>query len=290
MKILDKQRYWSFIKAYVICYVSLVGLYVVIDAFSNMDEFSKRADSVTEMFQIMSRYYLVHQSQFFDQLCGVIGMMAAIFTVTWMQRNNEQLAMLAAGVSTHRAIVPVLVSSIIVSVLSVYNQEVIIPGFGEELARRHDDDGQQRVNSVSIRYDSRENMIHAKQADRATRTIMPFFCTIDKGNFGADLRAGRPAGDVHPARPSHRAPQGGLAGARGHRSILHSMTRSSRRATRSSPGSTTPGASRRRWSSPASPTHPTRRNRPLPNTSPLRSSRRIRRSPTWRRSLPCPSA
>ena len=54
----------------------------------------------------MSRYYLVHQSQFFDQLCGVIGMMAAIFTVTWMQRNNEQLAMLAAGVSTHRAIRP----------------------------------------------------------------------------------------------------------------------------------------------------------------------------------------
>ena len=44
-------------------------------------------------------------------------MMAAIFTVTWMQRNNEQLAMLAAGISTHRAIVPVLVSSVIVSSL-----------------------------------------------------------------------------------------------------------------------------------------------------------------------------
>ncbi len=184
MKILDKQRYWSFIKAYFICYVSLVGLYVVIDAFSNMDEFSKRADGAVEMFRIMSRYYLVHQSQFFDQLCGVIGMMAAIFTVTWMQRNNEQLAILAAGVSTHRAIVPVLVSSVIVSAVSVYNQEVIIPTFGEELARRHDDDGQQRVNSVAIRLDSRENVIHAKQADRATRTIMPFFCTIDKQCFG----------------------------------------------------------------------------------------------------------
>ena len=203
MTILDKQRYWSFIKAYVICYVSLVGLYVVIDAFSNMDEFSKRADSATEMFQIMSRYYLVHQSQFFDQLCGVIGMMAAIFTVTWMQRNNEQLAMLAAGVSTHRAIVPVLVSSIIVSALSVYNQEVIIPYFGEELARRHDDDGEQRVNSVPIRYDSRGNMIHAKQADRATRTIIPFFCTIEKGNFGRILELdGQQATYIPPDHPT----------------------------------------------------------------------------------------
>ena len=62
-------------------------------------------------------------------------MMAAIFTVTWMQRNNEQLAMLAAGISTHRAIVPVLVSSVIVSLLAVANQEVIIPQFGEELAK-----------------------------------------------------------------------------------------------------------------------------------------------------------
>ena len=94
--ILDRQRYWAFFKAYVICYVSLVGLYVVIDAFANLDEFYKRAEGV-ELFRIMGRYYLVHQSQFFDQLCGVIGMMAAIFTVTWMQRNNEQLAMLAAG-------------------------------------------------------------------------------------------------------------------------------------------------------------------------------------------------
>ena len=118
LSILDRQRYWSFLKAYVICYVSLVGLYVVIDAFSNLDEFTKRADTSLELFQIMSRYYLIHQSQFFDQLCGVIGMMAAIFTVTWMQRNNEQLAMLAAGVSTHRAILPVLVSSVIVSAIS----------------------------------------------------------------------------------------------------------------------------------------------------------------------------
>src|SRR5438552_3276976 len=108
--ILDKQRYWAFLKAYAICYVLLVGLYIVIDAFSNLDEFSKRAEGAVEMFQIMSRYYLIHQSEFFDKLCGVIGMMVAIFTVTWMQRNNEQLAMLAAGISTQRAILPVLVS------------------------------------------------------------------------------------------------------------------------------------------------------------------------------------
>jgi lipopolysaccharide export system permease protein len=81
VKILDEQRYWSFIKAYVICYVSLVGLYVVIDAFSNMDEFSKRADSATEMFQIMSRYYFMDQGLYFKQLSVAIGMMAIVTVI-----------------------------------------------------------------------------------------------------------------------------------------------------------------------------------------------------------------
>ncbi len=176
--ILDRQRYWAFLKAYVICYVSLVGLYIVIDAFSNLDEFTKRADGTAETLQIMGRFYLVHQSEFFDRLCGVIGMMAAIFTVTWMQRNNEQLAMLAAGISTHRAIIPVLVSSVIVSLIAVANQEIVMPYFGEELSRRHDDDGMQRVNLVATRYDARNIMLLGRSADRATRTITKFDVTI----------------------------------------------------------------------------------------------------------------
>src|SRR5450432_557146 len=119
MRILDRERYRAFFKSYVICFTALVGLYIVIDAFSNFDEFSKRTDGVVEMFSIMGRFYIIHLSQFYDQLCGVIGMMAAIFTVTWMQKNNELLAMLAAGVSTHRVIRPVIISSVIVSSLAV---------------------------------------------------------------------------------------------------------------------------------------------------------------------------
>src|SRR5262249_17589863 len=149
-----------------------------------LDEFTKRAGTSSELFRIMSRFYLVHQSEFFDRLCGVIGMMAAIFTVTWMQRNNEQLAMLAAGISTHRAIVPVLVSSVIVSLFAVANQELVMPSFGEELARRHDDDGFQRVNLVPTRYDPRGIMMHGKSADRATRTILRYYATIPRPVLG----------------------------------------------------------------------------------------------------------
>ena len=43
MRILDRERYWSFLKAYFICFVALVGLYVVIDAFSVTSTSSPRS-------------------------------------------------------------------------------------------------------------------------------------------------------------------------------------------------------------------------------------------------------
>jgi lipopolysaccharide export system permease protein len=204
VRILDRERYWAFLKAYVICYFSLVGLYIVIDAFSNFDEFTKRADGIIEISQVMGRFYLIHQSEFFDKLCGVIGMMAAIFTVTWMQRNNEQLAMLAAGVSTQRAIRPVLVSAVIVNFLAISNQEIIMPSFAEELAKSHDDDGQRKV-PVSVRYDARGIILQGREADRSQKTIMPFYVTIPVDIFGSiRLLKGKQATYIpedHPTAP-----------------------------------------------------------------------------------------
>jgi lipopolysaccharide export system permease protein len=176
VRILDRERYWAFLKAYVICFVSLIGLYIVIDVFSNFDEFTQRA-SGTELLHAMVRYYLVHSSQFYDKLWGIISMMAAIFTVTWMQRNNEHLAMLAAGISTYRVIRPVLVSSVIVSGLAIVNQELIMPRFADELMRPHKDDGTQTAR-VFGRLDTAGVYIHGIDAVRAAKRIFKFNATL----------------------------------------------------------------------------------------------------------------
>jgi lipopolysaccharide export system permease protein len=183
MRILDRERYRAYFKAYLICFATLVGLYIVIDAFSNFDEFSKRAEGAVEMFSIMGRFYLVHMTQFYDRLCGVIGMMAAIFTVTWMQKNNELLAMLAAGVSTQRVIRPVWISALIVSGLAVVNQEFIMPPLGEELQKSHDDDGVRKV-LVYSRYDAQGILIHGREADRSAKTVLNFNATLPVSIFG----------------------------------------------------------------------------------------------------------
>jgi len=175
VRILDRQRYWAFAKAYFTCYVSFVGLWVVLDAFSNVDEFTKRTVGFGQLMSAMGQYYLVRQAEYFDRLGGVISMMAAIFTVTWMQRANEQLAMLAAGISTHRMIRPVIVSSILVSFLSVANQEVVIPRYAEQLQQSHADDGNSEVEVRTTPNDGRGLIYAGRLADRAHKTILERF-------------------------------------------------------------------------------------------------------------------
>ena len=186
MRILDRQRYWAFVKAYLVSFISLVGLYVVIDAFSNLDEFLKDSPPTLVLFQRMGYYYLIRLSFFYDRLCGVITMMAAIFTVTWMQKNNELLAMLAAGVSTKRVIVPVVVSAALVSGLAIANQELLIPRIGDDLQLRPDDDGTIKVFAGS-RYDTNEIHISAKFGYRAERTVDFFHALLPVSRFGALL-------------------------------------------------------------------------------------------------------
>jgi lipopolysaccharide export system permease protein len=184
MRILDRERYRAFFKAYVICFIALVGLYVVIDAFANLDEFSEVAGGA-KLFRNMGRYYLVRMSLFYDRLCGVIIMMAAIFTVTWMQRNNELLALLAAGIGTTRAIRPVLIAAVLVNFAAVANQEWIIPEVAEELQKPPDDDGKRSLVLFHSREDLRGIVINGgKEGDRATQTVTKFTATLPVALLG----------------------------------------------------------------------------------------------------------
>jgi len=177
MWILDGQRYWAFLKAYVIVFIALVGLYVVIDAFSNLDEFTEVTEGLGELASFMGWYYLLRMSLFYDRLCGVIAMMAAIFTVTWMQKNNELIAILAAGIGTRRVIRPVLISALMVNLLAVANQEFIMSRLGDELQKSSDDDGKQK-RPVGAREDVNGIRLQGKNGDRETQTVTLFEATI----------------------------------------------------------------------------------------------------------------
>src|SRR5438093_511105 len=140
--IFDRYLIHIFIRAFLICFASLVGLYIVIDAFSNLDEFSERSHGLFSMLAMMGEYYSYRVSLFFDRLSGVITTLSAMFTFSWIQRTNELMPMLAAGVPIYRIIVPVLIAAMIISGLAAVNQEMVIPQIAHKLQMAPDDNGQ----------------------------------------------------------------------------------------------------------------------------------------------------
>src|SRR3954470_4056045 len=109
-KLLDRQMVFNYIKAYLVCLVSLMGLFIVVDLFMNLDDFIQAHNGFGSVMEHIGIYYGQKSIQVFDRLCESIVLLSAMFTVAWMQRNNELFPLLSAGVSTRRAVRPVLLA------------------------------------------------------------------------------------------------------------------------------------------------------------------------------------
>src|SRR5262249_40954367 len=134
--LMDRLLIRAYFKAYLVCLVSLLGLYIVVDLFTNLDEFTGRHHGIMPVLHHISFYYGHHVALIFDRLCEAIVLLAGMFTIAWMQRNNELLPMLSAGVSTRRVVQPVLFSAFCMLTLAIANQEFPIPRIARSLTHQ----------------------------------------------------------------------------------------------------------------------------------------------------------
>ena len=182
-KLIDRLLIRGYFKAYVICLVSLLSLYIVVDLFTNLDDFTHHGNGLAAVLKHIGSYYGYRVSQIFDRLCEAIVLLAAMFTVAWMQRNNELLPLLSAGVSTRRVVLPVLGSAFAMLSLTVVNQELVIPRIADYLLagprrpRRRQGGGRRSAASSRTASTSR-----ATEATARTRAIKPFYCTIPENS------------------------------------------------------------------------------------------------------------
>jgi lipopolysaccharide export system permease protein len=177
IKLIDRQLIRGYFKAYAVCLTSLLSLYVVVDLFTNLDDFA--TGGVVAAAKRIGTYYGYRITKIFDLLCEAIILLAAMFTVAWMQRNNEQLPLLSAGVSTRRIVAPVLVSACMMLSLAVLNQELVIPRVGDKLNNpKNDPDGEKEVGVVHGAYEPNGIHIEGGVASRKALTVKPFRCLI----------------------------------------------------------------------------------------------------------------
>jgi len=159
MMILDRYLLRHFVQIFVICFLSMTGLFIVIDAFGHLDNFSAHAEQNGSLLGIIAEFYAYRALGIFDRMAGILAMLAAMFTVLWLRRHQEMTAMLAAGIPKVRMLMPLLLAAIVVSLLGLANREWIIPQVRDQLMRETKDLGGMAARALEPRFDSQTDIL-----------------------------------------------------------------------------------------------------------------------------------
>lgn len=135
MTILDRYLLFLFLRIFLVCFTSFVGLFLVIHLFSNLDELTALAEPSGGWAQLLSDFYIPRIAELFDKSAAVLVLISAIFAVNMMQKRRELLAIEAGGITQMRAIRPIIVAALCIIGLTVVNREYVIPTLKQQLVR-----------------------------------------------------------------------------------------------------------------------------------------------------------
>ena len=173
MRILDRYVAKNFIVGYIIAMMVLVGLRIVIDLFINLDEFAEHSDLGTWMvFGNMLNYYGVQSALYFRDFAGMITVVAAVFSLGKMTRNNELVAVMASGTSLKRVIAPIIALAVLFTGFLIIDQELIIPRLANQLVRSHDELPGEQIYDVWFMSDSNGSLICTQNFKEKTETML----------------------------------------------------------------------------------------------------------------------
>jgi len=204
--IIDRYIARHFFQSFFVCFFSLVCIFVVFDFFTNLDEFLRAADAGGGLLKLTLLYYGPQSLAFLDRMLGLLVLTAAMFTTAWLQRQQEMVALLAAGISRARVTAPVVVGSVVLILLGVCNREMILPRMIHLLARTNTDLLGEKGWPIQARYDNETDiLLRGRAAYRKDYRIAEpnFLLPPGLDQYGAQLQAENayylPATKDHPS-------------------------------------------------------------------------------------------
>ena len=135
---LDRYVIRNMLFSYVVVFTVFVGLRIVVDLFTEIDEFTESMVPAGEVMQNILVYYGYHLFQYYQEFAGPMVVFAALFTLFRIRRANETVVLLSSGISLHRLLWPVAMVGIVLNSLLIVNQELIIPRIADKLVREQD--------------------------------------------------------------------------------------------------------------------------------------------------------
>lgn len=204
--LIDRYISRAMIQSALIVFISLAGLYMVFDAFTNLDGFLGHAAEAGGVARLLATYYGCRMVWFFDATSQVVTLAGAMFALSWLERHNELTALLAAGVTRWRLARPVLVLAACVSLAALANRELLIPKIRQQFARSASDLRGDSKQMFEARYDHRTEILfrgramqESLQRIEAPSLLMP----PQLAEFGTQVDAAeafwKPATADHPA-------------------------------------------------------------------------------------------
>jgi lipopolysaccharide export system permease protein len=175
----DRQMIFNFVKAYLFCLFSLTGLFIVVDLFMNLEDFTAHRKDFESVVKFIATYYGYKSFFIFDRLCESVILLAGMFTIAWMQRSNELLPLLSAGVSTRRAVFPVILCASATMGLVEVNQEFALPNIdGFMVENRQNPDGAKETENIKGCFDMNNIFISGKSAIKKEGLVKEFVAVM----------------------------------------------------------------------------------------------------------------
>ncbi len=123
MRILDRYIVKSLILSFLACVMIFMGLYVIIDIFTHLDDFLEQKVGLG----LFVNYYLTFLPTIFIQISSYCIFLATIFTLTRLNRDNELIVMRASGQNIWQVTRNIIMMGILMSFMIFMVNEKIIP-------------------------------------------------------------------------------------------------------------------------------------------------------------------
>jgi lipopolysaccharide export system permease protein len=140
--LIDRYVLSAFLRVLAWSLLSFVAVFLLVDLFDHIDNFLDDNATVWEV----ARYYF-YQLPLMVDLCLPVGMLlASLFTIGSLSKNNEYSALLSAGVSLTRLSRALIVLGLLISVGSLVFREYVVPPANrrQEEVRKYDIEGKIR--------------------------------------------------------------------------------------------------------------------------------------------------
>jgi lipopolysaccharide export system permease protein len=162
---IDRYLIVLFVRVFLVCFVTLAGLLIIAQIFTNLDELIEYGRLRGSLPLALGEYFGPVLLTIFDRTCALTALLSLLFVVAWLYRTNEWTAMLAAGISKARVIRPLLAICLIVICMGAISREIWIPKYSHILTQNPQDlQGVERVLPIRPTEDCEFGMLIAGQS------------------------------------------------------------------------------------------------------------------------------